>query len=142
MTRTFAAGYLTIIVSVLMVSLAIGWNLSGPIRVISGLWFLLVIPGLSLIRLFRFRRPPIEWSLAIGLSLALDMLVAELAIYNGYWSPAVIVAALSVIALVGVGLQIALGHHRQTGPVNSLGLDDQPVGLEQTLRRVDQGLGQ
>lgn len=67
-----------------LVSLA---DVQAPIRTVLTLWFLLVCPGMACVRLLRLGRPLYEWSLAIALSLALDMLVAEAPLYLGWWSP-------------------------------------------------------
>jgi hypothetical protein len=80
-----------------LVSLA---DVQAPIRTVLTLWFLMVCPGMACVRLLRLRRPLYEWSLAIALSLALDMLVAEAPLYLGWWSPR---AGLLVLLWLTVG---------------------------------------
>jgi hypothetical protein len=66
------------------------------------LWFLFVCPGMACVRLLRLGRPLYEWSLAIPLSLALDMLLAEGPLYLGWWSPRASLLAL-IWLTVGAG---------------------------------------
>lgn len=82
---------------VALVSLA---DVHAPIRAALTLWFLMVCPGMACVRLLRLGRPVYEWSLAIALSLALDMLVAEVPLYLGWWSPR---ASLMVLMWLTVG---------------------------------------
>jgi hypothetical protein len=80
-----------------LISLA---DVQAPIRPALMLWFLFVCPGMACVRLLRLGRPLYEWSLAIPLSLALDMLVAEAPLYLGWWSPR---ASLMVLIWLTVG---------------------------------------
>lgn len=72
-------------------------------RTLIVLGFLLLCPGLSLLRL----AGSFDWlatvTLAVTLSIALDMLLALGLAYAGLWSPA---AALVVLALVVVGAAV------------------------------------
>lgn len=70
-----------------------------PMRVAVVLWFLLVCPGMMLVRLFRLGDPLLEWIVAITLSLAADTFVGGVLLYSSKWSPSgafVILLALTV----------------------------------------------
>ena len=51
-------------------------GVAGPLRVAAVLWFLLICPGMAFVRLLRVADLATELMLAIGLSLALDAVVA------------------------------------------------------------------
>lgn len=51
------------------------------------LWFLLICPGMMLVRFFHLREPVLEWALAVALSLVIDTVVAGILLYAGRWSP-------------------------------------------------------
>ena len=61
------------------------------------LWFLLVCPGMAYIRLMRLQNALVEWILAIGLSLALELLLALALVYLHFWQP-----QLGLLLLIGL----------------------------------------
>jgi hypothetical protein len=66
------------------------------------LWFLAVIPGLPYVRLARNTKEPVAlWITALGLSLALDALVAEALLYTGRYTAATAVVVLAAVACLG-----------------------------------------
>lgn len=69
------------------------------------LWFLAVVPGLPFVRMLHNREDPVAfWLTAIGLSIALDALVAEALLYLDAYSATSVVFALGVIACLGAGI--------------------------------------
>jgi hypothetical protein len=77
------------------------------IRPILVMWFLFVCPGMTLVRFFRIRDIMIEWMLALALSVAIDGIVASIALYAGKWLPINILDMLISYCLVGAILQLA-----------------------------------
>jgi len=74
------------------------------------LWFLAVIPGLPYVRLAGNTRDPVAlWIAALGLSLAIDVLVAEALLYTHRYTATTAVVVLAVIACLGA----AIGRLRQ-----------------------------
>jgi hypothetical protein len=74
------------------------------------LWFLAVIPGLPYVRMVRTTREPVAlWIAALGLSLAMDVLVAEVLLYTHRYTAATAVVVLAVLA----GLGAAIGRVRE-----------------------------
>jgi hypothetical protein len=65
------------------------------------LWFLAACPGLPYALLLRLADPVQRWVLAIGLSVALDAVVAEVLLYAGWYTGLRTVVVLAVIACVG-----------------------------------------
>jgi hypothetical protein len=65
-------------------------------------WFLLVCPGMTIVRFLNLREPATEWALAIALSIAIDGIVASLTLFVGLWSPPAILGALIAICFLGV----------------------------------------
>jgi uncharacterized membrane protein len=77
-------------------------------RVVVVLWFLLVCPGMMLVRFFRLREPLFEWVLAITLSMALDTIIGGILLYTGHWSPDGAFAIILALTVVGVFVQTLL----------------------------------
>lgn len=61
--------------------------------------FVLVCPGLAIVRLLELREPLLEAVLGITLSVSLAGLVAEMQLYLGAWSPAGTVAILVALTI-------------------------------------------
>ena len=95
-----------IIVSSLGISLTVWLNIESPIRSGLAFWFLLVCPGMALVRLLRLKDRLIEWTLAIALSIALSTLVSETMLLTQQWSFKATLAVLIVVSLSGAALQI------------------------------------
>jgi uncharacterized membrane protein len=87
-------------------------NVQSPLRGALALWFLLICPGLALVRLLRIGGILIEWMLTITVSIALDTGVATVMVYAGQWSPNRGLAVLAVITVAGAVLQLQL-HERK-----------------------------
>ncbi len=99
---------LTILASAAAVASAMAFLAPGnPVRLIVGFWFLLVCPGMAVIRLFGIEDRVTEWTLAAALSLALDTIVAGAMLYAGMWSPQATLLTLIGVCVVGAFLQIA-----------------------------------
>lgn len=77
------------------------------IRPIIVFWFLIVCPGMMVVRFLRLKEPVVEWTLAIALSFAIDALVASIQIYIGKWSPAGTLSILIGLSLGGAIVQLA-----------------------------------
>jgi hypothetical protein len=83
-------------------------DLSSPIRTILALWFLVVCPGMALVRLLQLRNPWAEVALATAVSLSLDVGVSLGLAYSGHWSPNLGLAILIGVSLVGATLQLRI----------------------------------
>ena len=66
------------------------------------LWFLLFCPGMMIVLYLELEEVVAEWTLAIALSLAIDGIVAAIALYAGLWRPLGILWVLMAICVVGV----------------------------------------
>ena len=77
----------------------------APGRPIIVMWFLLVSPGMVLVRFFRLSEAITEWTLAIALSLAIDAVVAGIQLYAGRWSPSATLAIVIFFSIAGVIVQ-------------------------------------
>lgn len=82
------------------------WNIDSPLRPTISLWFLIVCPGLALVRLMHLREGLTELAIAIGLSLALETAVNEIMLYAGRWDPQWGLLVVITITLVAVIPQI------------------------------------
>jgi hypothetical protein len=90
------------------VAIAVYGDLDSPLRPAIVLCFLLAAPGTPLVRLLRLRDPLTEAIIAVGLSLALAMLVSVALLFAGEPSEGVALAVLIGITLVGTAANVAL----------------------------------
>jgi uncharacterized membrane protein len=87
----------------LAVALAVA-GVHSPARVLVILWFVLLCPGMTIVRRLRITDPAAELTLALGLSVALATVVASIGLYSGLWSPGATLAVLVVITVVAAVL--------------------------------------
>ncbi len=97
---------LIIIFSAVAAMLVIVPNAESPLRPVLVFWFLLVCPGMAVIRLLRFKNGGMELTLAIASSIALDTIVAEAMVLTKHWSPDWGLVLLAVLSVAGAVLQI------------------------------------
>lgn len=81
-------------------------NLDSPLRAVIVLWFMLVCPGLALVRLIRLADPVAELAVGVAASVALATLVASALLYAGLWSPQAVLAVLIGATVTGVALDL------------------------------------
>jgi hypothetical protein len=67
------------------------------------LWFLAVCPGMPFVRMLRPADPVQRWIAAIGLSMAIDAIVAEVLLYTRTYTVVRAVVILGAIACLGAG---------------------------------------
>jgi hypothetical protein len=72
-----------------------------PVRVAVVLPFLLVCPGMAVVRRLRLAEWWTELLLAVGVSIALDILLSSAMLYAGLWSPRMLLLGLAGLSLVG-----------------------------------------
>ncbi len=72
----------------------------GAVRVAVVLWFLLVCPGMTLVRFLHLSEPLLEWVLAITLSLAADTFAGGVLLYSSRWTPS---GAFSILLALTLG---------------------------------------
>jgi uncharacterized membrane protein len=97
---------LGIVTASLLVMTVVGVH--GPVRFTFGMLLGFVIPGWCLVGWLRLNDPFLEASLAIGLSLAIIMILAELMLSIHWWHLAVledILCGVCLVVLVGMTLQ-------------------------------------
>ena len=93
-------------------------NWPSPIRPVLVLWFLLVCPGMALVRLLWLEDAIAEWTLAVAVSLALEIIIAGTMLYAGLWVPPLILATLAAVSLAGALVQLWRSAN-QRGPVDA-----------------------
>jgi len=79
-------------------------HLTGPVRVLLGLGFLLFVPGLAVVGWLRLNWPAAELSLTVALSLSLVLLGSQIMLWAHWWQPVslqVLFGALSAALLLG-----------------------------------------
>ena len=81
-------------------------NVQSPARVVIAVGFLMVCPGMAFVRLLDIGQSLIEWTLAVGLSIALVTLVAGVMIYAGVYTVERTLLLMILVTTIGVVLQI------------------------------------
>ena len=69
--------------------------------------FLLLGPGMAFVPLLGLGDPVAELTVAVGISLAVDLTVALAMHYAGAWSPPATLVVVAALALGGAALQLA-----------------------------------
>jgi hypothetical protein len=93
-----------------------GWT-SSPLRPLVTTWFLLVCPGVALVRLLPRRGALALLVLSIATSLSLETIVAEVMLESRAWSPRATLAILITITSAGAATQLRRAAHH---PVRSV----------------------
>jgi hypothetical protein len=75
---------------------------SGSWRMILALWFVLICPGVSLIRVLGLRDRFVELALIAPLSLSIVTLTSAALFYGGVWSPDLELGLLLGLCLAGL----------------------------------------
>lgn len=103
---------LSVLAGALAASAAVLVHAPGPIRVPLVLAFAVFGPGAAIVPLLGLRDPLGELTLAIGTSLAADVVVASALLYAHAWAPRAGMAILIAVALLGVAAQLVrTGRH-------------------------------
>lgn len=100
--------------SAVVIGVLVFGDVVSPIRPIVALWFLVFCPGIALVRLLRLQEVWTEVALATAVSLSLDVGVASMLVYSGYWSPKLGLAILISVSLLGAALQLRCPFVRST----------------------------
>ena len=95
-----------VLASLGVLAVVVAAGIGAPLQPLAAVWFLLVCPGLALVPLIRIGDPWEEIALALGVSVALDIVVATALMYADAWSPALIVGVLAAISIAGAALQL------------------------------------
>ena len=103
-----------IIISALVVTMTELQDVQYAVRPWLAFGFILVCPGMALVRLLRIEGAVMELILAIAVSLLLAIFVATATVYAGVWSPGASLAILAAISIVGAGLQLLHTQHTLT----------------------------
>jgi hypothetical protein len=113
-------------VSTAAVLLAVGLGLPTAVRGPLAIWFCLTCPGFGVLGLLDVEDLLAEVLLAVGVSIALGVLVTVAMVLTHTWSPAAGTAILAVVSLAGAAVQLRRRrlrgetppHLRLTGGVN------------------------
>jgi hypothetical protein len=77
----------------------------AAVRIPVVLLFLLLGPGMAFVPLLDLGDPVAELTVAVGISVAVDLAVAMAMLYAGSWSPAATLVVLAALALSGAVAQ-------------------------------------
>jgi len=90
----------------LLTALLFALDVASPLRAVVSVAFLLVGPGLAIVRLLRFRQPLTVFTLAVAASLGLETVVATTLLATGTWTPGRALAVVASITVVAATLDI------------------------------------
>jgi uncharacterized membrane protein len=85
----------------------------SPLRPAVMVWFVLVCPGVAIVRLLRLEDAVAELALAVALSIALAMAVGGIALYSGLWAPGATLAILIAITIGAAAAPLARARRGQ-----------------------------
>lgn len=88
----------------LAVMLAVGG--ASDVRLVVCLAFFMFVPGWSVVGLTQERDPALTVAAALGLSLALDIIVAEAMLLTHFWRPVVGFGVLAAVSAALLALQL------------------------------------
>jgi len=101
-----------LIASALAVALTTWAWTALPLRPAVTTWFLLVCPGMALVRLLPPRDRLLSLVLAAALSLTLETLLAEMTLLAGVWSPGALLTLLIVVTVAASVMDLpSVRHH-------------------------------
>ena len=95
-----------IIISVSALVLVIVIFTGAPFRPAVTFWFLLICPGMAFVRLLHIEEWLTEFTLAIALSIAINIFVSETMVFARIWAPKAGLFALICISILGVTWQV------------------------------------
>ncbi|MCL5110622.1 MAG: hypothetical protein M1401_17505 [Chloroflexi bacterium] len=103
-----------VILLALIADLSIVADFGQPWRPLLVFAFLVIGPGLPLVRLLRLSQPGAVLTLAVVLSLALDTAVAEGLVMTRLWSAGAALAILIIVAVAGAGADLLASSRRES----------------------------
>jgi hypothetical protein len=109
MTRLGRPWPLGIVASSLALALAIVLGAHGPVRGVLTLWFFLTCPGMAIVGLLDIDDRLAETVIAIGLSVAIGMLLGLVMMLTHTWSADAATAILLSLSVTGAGAQARIG---------------------------------
>ena len=108
MSRRFAWPAATAAASAL-VAVLVALEATAAIRGPVVLLFVLLVPGLAIVRLLHLRDWLFELALAVALGIALAVVVPTTMLYAGAWSPPVSLALIIALALAAAVMEVVQG---------------------------------
>jgi hypothetical protein len=80
--------------------------MGAPVRPAIVLWFFLICPGMAFARLLGIKEHLTELTIALALSIALDVIVSETMVLSNMWSPGRALLTLVGVSIFGAALQL------------------------------------
>ena len=93
-------------IAALAVAVTVYGDVDGWLRSPLVVSFLLVFPGLAVVRLLRLADRLAELTLGIALSVALAVIASSAMLYSGAWSPKLMLALLLAVTLAGAAIEL------------------------------------
>ena len=96
---------LIILASAALIAVYLLEDLQNPLRPWLAFWFLLICPGMAFVPLLRINNWMSELVIALSLSIAIDTIVATIAVLTKVWSPEIMLTILIGICFLGIATQ-------------------------------------
>jgi hypothetical protein len=110
--KPFIGWPLIIVASAIAVELGMVGAIGAPLRPVITFWFLLVCPGMAFAQLLLIKDWVIQWTLALALSLAINVIVSEAMVLVSVWSAERALGVIVYLSLVGAAFQLLQAHRR------------------------------
>jgi hypothetical protein len=91
-----------VLIPVIALIAAILTGVGAPVRTLLALWFVLICPGASLVRVLGLRDRFVELVVVAPLSLTLVTLTSVALFYGGWWSPPAEFGLLLALCMAGL----------------------------------------
>lgn len=99
-----------LIASAVCVALLVWGDVKGPVRVVVVAGFLLVCPGMAVVRRVGVADKGTEVVLATAVSIGLEAILAGALLYVGWWSPSALLVVLVALCLVAGADELVMAH--------------------------------
>lgn len=86
----------------------------APFRPAVAFWFLMVCPGMAFVQLLHLKEWVMELTLAIAMSIAINIIVSETMVLAGIWSPKGGLLTIICITMLGAIYQIIAANGRKS----------------------------
>jgi hypothetical protein len=92
--------------STVLVGVLIGTRAQEPYRLAIAFAYLILCPGMALVRLLDLPNRLMEWVLAVAASISIDLVLSEIMVLTHLWSPTAAFFAVGLFCTAGAMVQV------------------------------------
>ncbi len=97
---------LVLVTTTVLLGVLIKLEPGDPLRLAVTFAYLLICPGMAIVRLLNLKNHLMEWVLAIGASITIDLLLSEIMVITHLWSPIAAFFAIGLFCVAGAMVQV------------------------------------